>query len=255
MRSILLNVLAVLVAVCLIALIGFFLYRQAEVREAQAAIVQEYFSLQEVPTPSIVSPFMVAQATERFEEAPLRVIVYVDFLCPDCEILHSQMKRLVREFEGKLNVACQFFPLDQQCNNVVDKNSHPGACELSYIAAHDPSKFRRIHDEIFEDFGAGRSEEWRRALAEKYGVEDALTDPATKDLVHRIINTGMEYEKTSDRWAHGIRSTPTMIINNRLVIGTFPYPQLRAIFQALADGEGQVPESPAKKFMENWIPR
>jgi protein-disulfide isomerase len=198
---------------------------------------------------------MVVQATERFEDAPIQVIEYADFLCPDCHMLYLQLKRLEKEFEGKLNLAFQFFPLDKKCNGVVDKNPHPGACDLSYIAAHDPSKFRRIHDDIFENFGAGRKAEWRQELAEKYGVEDALTDPETKDLVHRIINTGTEYEKNSDQWAHGIRSTPTMIINNRLVIGTFPYPHLRAIFKALVESQGQVPDSPDKKIMENWVPR
>ena len=39
----------------------------------------------------------------------------------------------------------------------------------------------------------------------------------------RIIATGAEYEKTSDQFAHGIRSTPTLIVNNRMIIGTLPY--------------------------------
>jgi uncharacterized membrane protein/protein-disulfide isomerase len=242
----------------LVGAYGFYLFHQAK-KEAQsggvaARVVQQYFSLPEVQTPSIVSPFMVVQATERFEDAPIRIIEYGDFLCPDCHFLYLQLKRLEKEFEGQLNMAFQFFPLEAQCNNVVDKDRHPGACDLSYMAAHDPEKFRQIHDEIFDDFGAGRKAEWRQELATKYGVEDALTDPETKDLVHRIINTGAEYEKTSDQFAHGIRSTPTMIINNRLVIGTFPYPHLRAIFRALVESQGQMPESPDERFMENWVP-
>jgi len=67
-------------------------------------------------------------------------------------------------------------------------------------------------------------------------------------IVGRIIDTGTEYERTSDRYPHGIRSTPTMILNNRMVIGTMPYIQLRAIFQALVDEkEG------GAKFMEEWV--
>jgi hypothetical protein len=80
-------------------------------------------------------------------------------------------------------------------------------------------------------------------------VEAALTDLKTQDLVQRIINTGAEYEKTSDQFSHGIRSTPTMIINSRMVIGTFPYGHLKALFQALVDEkEG------GRKFLENWVP-
>jgi hypothetical protein len=39
-----------------------------------------------------------------------------------------------------------------------------------------------------------------------------------------------------------------MIINNRMIIGTLPYGQLRAIFQALVDEA----ESRDRRFMENW---
>jgi hypothetical protein len=86
-------------------------------------------------------------------------------------------------------------------------------------------------------------------LARKYEVEEALNDPATQEMVQTIISTGTEYEKTSDLYAHGIRSTPTMIINGRMIIGTLPYQQMRAIFQDLVDEyEGR------KEFIEHWVP-
>ena len=56
--------------------------------------------------------------------------------------------------------------------------------------------------------------------------------------------------RTSERFPFGSRSTPTMIIDNRLVIGTLPTAQLRAIFQALVEqreGPGE------RKFIENWV--
>ena len=90
--------------------------------------------------------------------------------------------------------------------------------------------------------------EWRAEFAERHCLAGAPEDPDTRELVHRIIETGREFDRTSDEFSHGIRSTPTMIINGRMVIGTLPYEQLRAIVQALImrsekDGE----------FMENWV--
>ena len=39
-----------------------------------------------------------------------------------------------------------------------------------------------------------------------------------------------------------------ILINNRMIIGTFPYEQLRAIFQAPVDeAEGD------RRFMESWV--
>ncbi len=220
--------------------------KQAQSGGAAARIVQQYFSLPTVKLPSTLSPYWTARATSRFDDAPIQVVEYADFLCPDCLYLSGQLEKLRQEFKGRVNIAFQFFPLEARCNHVVAKDKHPGACELAYIAAQDAAKFPQIHDEIFRNFKAAKNPEWRRELAKRYGVEAALQDPATQQRVRQIIETGAEYEKTSDQYAHGVRSTPTLIINNRMVIGTFPYEQLRAIFQALAD------RREPRKFLENW---
>ncbi len=235
---------------------GFHLFYQAK-KEAQLGgvatrVVKEYYSLAEVSNPSFISPFWTAKATERFEDAPIRVVEYVDFLCPDCLFLYKQLKLLKKEYEGKTNIAFQFFPLDE-CNHVVPEksNRHPGACDLSYMAAYNSAKFNAIHDEVFENFAKAKTPEWRTSLANKYGVEGALNDQATKDLVQKIISTGAEYEKTSDQFTYGLRSTPTLIINNRMIIGTLPYAHLKAIFESLLAEGG--PTTGGKRFMENWV--
>ncbi|MDH5706347.1 MAG: thioredoxin domain-containing protein [Candidatus Aminicenantes bacterium] len=231
---------------------GMIQYHQAR-KEAQAAvalrIVKQFRELPLVGNPSFISPYWTVRSTEYFEEAPIQVIEYADFLCSDCLFLTQQLDKLKEEFAGKINVVFQFFPLEEKCNTVVDKDIHPGACELSYIAAYDPAKFVEIHDEIFANFNDARNPEWRQELARRYGVEEGLSDPATQDLIQTIINTGMEYAKTSDRYTYGIRSTPTMIINGRMIIGTLPYEQMRAIFQDLVEEyEGR------KEFIEHWVP-
>ena len=232
---------------------GVILFHNAK-KDAQTGtaqtIVRQFFELPKVPWPSLISPFWTAKSTEKFEDAPIQVVEYVDFLCPDCLYLTQQMDKLKKEFAGKINVAFQFFPLETKCNKVVTKNLHPGACDLSVMSAYDPAKFLAIHDEIFANFRTAKaSPEWRQALGRKYGVEAALTDEKTLALVESIINTGKEYEKNSEKAAYGIRSTPTTIINNRMIIGTLPSNQLRAIFQALVDEkEG------GRKYLENWVP-
>ena len=222
--------------------------RDAQSGGVASRVVQQYFSLPEVPWPSVISPYRTVSATEDFEAAPIRVVEYGDPLCSDCQYLHGQMKKLAEEFEGQLNVAFQFFPLEAKCNDVVEKDKHPGACETSYLLAYDAEKFPELLDEVFSNFEQAKTPEWRAELARRYGVEAALTDSATIETVARQIETGAEYEKTSEEYSHGIRSTPTLIINNRMVIGTFPYEQLRAIFQAVLEEE-----QTGGRFMENWV--
>lgn len=239
---------------CIAALGAYGVIQYHEVRkDAQAAvalrIVKQFRELPVVGNPSFISPYWTVQSTEYFEDAPIQVIEYADFLCPDCVFLTQQLDKLKEEFAGRINVVFQFYPLDAQCNTVVDKDFHPGACELSYITAYDPARFLEIHDEIFANFNDARKPEWRQELARRYGVEEALSDPITQDIIQAIIYTGTEYAQTSDRYTAGIRSTPTMIINGRMVIGTLPYEHMRAIFQDLVDEyEGR------QEFIEHWVP-
>ena len=222
---------------------------KAQTGGVQAEIVEQYFGLPPVSLPSFLSPVWSVRSTERFEDAPIQIVEYGDLLCPDCKLLAEQVHQLEEEFPGKINVVYQLFPLEGDCNDVVEKDLHQGACEISYMAAQDPEKFRAIHDEIWAAWPEPRRPEWRQEMARRYGVEGAPQDPETQALVHRIIETGKEYPPTSDRYSYGIRSTPTMILNGRMVIGTLPYEQLRAIVEAI------IQRTEGGRFMENWVER
>lgn len=226
--------------------------RQAETGGEAARVVRAFLALPRVEWPSTISPFWSVRSTPRFEDAPIQVVEYSDFLCSDCLLAYRQMQVLKRDFAGKLNVAFQPFPLEARCNPVVEKNKHPGACDVTAIAlAAGPDRFPAIHDEIFTHFRLAKTPAWRAALARRYGVPGATADSAVLGLARRLTETGKEYGPTSARFPYGIRSTPTMIVNNRLIIGTLPTAQLRAIFQALLEGrEGQ----PGRRFIEHWVP-
>lgn len=239
--------------ITLLASYGMFEYHKVR-KEAQEAVavkvVKQFYELPVVGNPSFISPYWTVRSTEEFEEAPIHIVEYADFLCSDCVYLEQQLIQLKEEFAGKINIAFQFFPLEGECNSVVDKDIYPGACELTYYAAADPDQFMAIHDEIFANFNTARSSpEWREELAHRYGVYELAQEPFVREMVDIIINTGREYEKTSDKYDYGIRSTPTMIINGRMVIGTLPYEQMRAIFQALVEEHEE-----GKKFIEHWVP-
>jgi len=230
---------------------GFMVFHEAKV-DAQTGgvasrIVDEYLSLPEVPLPSTLSPLWSIRSTDSFGGAPVRIVEYGDLLCSDCRFLAEQLHRLEEAFPGKINVVFQPFPLEGECNDVVEKDLHPGACEIAYLAAGDPDKFKAIHDEIWASWPDPKDPKWRQDMARRHGVEDAMVAPETRALVQSLILTGKEYEQTSDRYSYGIRSTPTMIINGRMVIGTLPYVQLEAIVETLIRrAEGNT------RFMESW---
>ncbi|MDT8435220.1 MAG: vitamin K epoxide reductase family protein [Gemmatimonadota bacterium] len=216
---------------------------------AAERFVREFFELPQVPWPSEISPYRSHSATRGFENAPIRIVEYADPLCSDCRYLHEQLKRLEPEFGGLMNVAFQFFPLEAECNDVVEKDKHPGACELSFMLAHEPELFPALLDRVFADMEAAKDPAWRMQLAREFGVEGARNDSVTIRTVRQFIETGREYERTSEEYAHGIRSTPTLIVNNRLVIGTFPDSHMRALLRALV--EEATPGG--RQFLEGWV--
>jgi uncharacterized membrane protein len=223
--------------------------RAAEAGAGNMRAVAAFYSLPQVNWPSEISPYWTLRAAADFEAAPIRIVEYADLLCIDCRVFHEQLRELEREFAGRINMAYQFFPLEAKCNDVVAKDKHPGSCDLAYMAASDPAKFRAIHDEVIDNMDAARDAAWQVDLGRRFGVEAALRDTALQARVHRLIRTGSEYEQTSGKWEHGIRSTPTIIINNRMIIGTIPTEQLRAIFRALVDEHTHG----GARFLENWL--
>jgi hypothetical protein len=61
---------------------------------------------------------------------PLRaVVLFEDPLCPTCKAFHE---RLVDEgIFDRLDVTMAMFPLDSDCNWMVDRALHPGACVMA----------------------------------------------------------------------------------------------------------------------------
>jgi uncharacterized membrane protein len=242
------RVLAVIAIMAALGAYGFRAFTRVKEEALADRAVDQYSRLARVKLPSFLSPYWIVRSTDRFEDAPIQVVEFSDLLCDDSVYNEQQLEKLKEDFKGKINIVWQFFPLEAKCNQVVTKDKHPGACEAAYMAAYQPSKFLQLHDDFLAHWKEASDPGWRRNLARQYGVEQGLTDPATQELVHRIIQTGAEYEPTSVQYSYGIRSVPTLIVNKRLIIGTFSYPQLRAIFQRIVDEQ----QNKTPRFIENW---
>jgi uncharacterized membrane protein len=165
------RLLAVFAVVGLAGAYGFRLYHDAKKETLVGTawnIVRQFYELPRVASPSFISPYWAVKSTERFEDAPIHIVEYADFVCSDCYYLNQQLERLKKEFSGKINIAFQFFPLEGLCNSVVPEkaNLHPGACEMTFIAAGNLPRFREMHDEIWANFRSVRTPAWRRAFSE-----------------------------------------------------------------------------------------
>ena len=118
--------------------------------------------------------------------------------------MNEQLDQVLEEFAGKINVAFQFFPLEAECNQVVAKDLHAGACEISYMAAYDPAKFKAIHDEMnataFDEFGR---------MQANLGVEAVPATPGQQNVVlYPYVNPATELIDATNLPKGDINVTP-----------------------------------------------
>ena len=82
-------------------------------------------------------------------QAKRPVLLFEDPLCPSCKAFHE---RLVSEgiFEN-LDVTLALFPLDSDCNWMLDRAIHPGACMLSRAVICSKDKARQVLEWSFSE--------------------------------------------------------------------------------------------------------
>ena len=195
---------------------GFYSYTKSQdlkFLEHQKKILQDFRNAESLEPLKLRSQFRLASATEKFEDAPLRVTVFSDFQCPICKVFAEEtLPKLVRRYKGKLNMQYVFYPMDSNCNHNIEQPMHPMACEASYLAACLPGQFHEIHDRLYASQNE-LSYQLMQRLANEYKISKCYNDDNTQKLVQQMVLMG---DKAS------VRATPTTIVNGKPVEGLLP---------------------------------
>lgn len=192
-----------------------------------ASIVEQFRKLPSLGDPDVESSYKIHMATEKFNEAPIRISVFSDFQCPFCKVVAEQIPELVRRYPKSINVQYMFFPLDSKCNSNVKGNFHAHACDAAALAACNEQKFAEVHDEIFanqDKLADGALQD----IAKKHNLTGCFDNKEITDKVIMLINQGTKYN---------LKSTPTIIVNGKKIEGTIPNNQFFAIFDEILNGK------------------
>jgi len=104
------------------------------------------------------------------------VLLFEDPLCPTCKAFHE---RLVTEgILDHLDITLSLFPLDTDCNWMLDRSLHPGACVLSKAVICGKDRSRQVLEWAYAN------QEDLRPLGKKGGkaLEDAIVKQFGADL-------------------------------------------------------------------------
>lgn len=189
----------------------------------QPAVVAEWQNQFTAFLPAHQSGVLDRALIERVDEpflgrpgAPVTIVEFVDFKCPNSRIAAPVMKQVIAKYGSKVKFIFRNFP--------PDDSIHPGATDLARLGrcAYKQGRFWPMHDFLFGQFDVlpeKLTPSDMQSVAEQTTLDyetlkKCLADPATDQAISRDYIDGVGY---------GIAGTPTFFINGQKVEGAIPF--------------------------------
>ena len=136
--------------------------------------------------------------------APVTIVEYGDFECPNCKQAAPAVKLLLQRFAGRVRLVWRNFPLEEV---------HPHALQAALAAevAAGQGKFWPMHDLLFDNQRHLKPQQLR-GYAERLELDLVRYDADMADTVYlQRVREDIESGRAS-----GVRATPTFYVNGAL---------------------------------------
>src|SRR5258708_1843794 len=150
--------------------------------------------------------------------APVTIVEYGDFECPNCKQAAPALKLLLERFAGRLRLVYRHFPLEEV---------HPHALH----AAAAQGKFWPMHDLLFDNQSHLKLPQLRR-----YAEQLELDMPRYTAEMERGVHLQRVREHIEGGRASGVRATPTFFINGSLHDVSYGLQTLKAAVEETLSG-------------------
>jgi uncharacterized membrane protein len=151
-------------------------------------------------------------------EPQLVIVEFSDYRCPFCLRAHHTLRKLVKEHPDRIRLIHKHFPLDMECNPIVERPFHVGACTMARMAycASRQGGFWKMNDALFalsRELSADPE-----AMAFENGLDissfvDCLDSPDAIEHVQNDIREGIRLQ---------ITGTPTFLVDGQMYQGRIP---------------------------------
>jgi len=154
--------------------------------------------------------------------APVELVEFGDFECPNCKQAAPAVKLLLERFPGRIRFAFRHFPLEE-----VHPHALPAAEVAEIAAAQD--KFWPMHDLLFDQQLHLKAANLR-SYAERLQLDMTRYAAELDDHIYlQRIREHMQIARHS-----GVRGTPTFFVNGRLHDVSFGMQRLHDAVSAAA---------------------
>lgn len=206
---------------------GVTLLANSEVKKAEPATVD----VTTLTKPDSVPNPVVAPGAEAEAGQPVKVVAYIDFICPACLRFEKTYNEALTTLRNEGKISMEYRPLGfldrQSSTNYSSRSANAAAC----VADKAPGKYADYVNVLFDnqpaEGGAGLSDDKLKSLASDLGadinscVDDKTFRPYVKYSTELAANTG-------------ITGTPTIFVDGKKWDGAS---DLNAEIQAAIDAK------------------
>lgn len=206
---------------------------QPELKQALSDTLQLYRHAPTL-TPSQLTP----RITAGHAQAPVRIVEWVDLLCPHCKNLHASFKEIVQDIPPEQwRLETRYYPLDASCNPHMTRSDGTGvrclAAKVLICLTGDPRE-PDIRSGIFsQQEQLTRDKIWDIATQDQPERRAALDKCVSDKQVDAALLADIEAAQ-----AFGIQGTPLVVVNDRVA------PALPVLLYVLMLTQGN-PDHPA----------
>lgn len=162
-------------------------------------------------------------------DAKITIVEFSDFQCPFCKNAEDVLNKVYFYYKDKIRIVFKHFPLDNKCNILINPSVHEYACNsaIASLCADEQGKFWEYRKMLFENQKElDNNNLIRHAVRAGLNMEqftNCLTMPGNRmQKIISDINQGYEL---------GVRSTPTLFLNGKMIKGAVPEWLLREMIE------------------------
>ncbi len=149
-------------------------------------------------------------------DARIRIVEFSDFECGHCRKAAYALSGLLKRYLGAVRLEFRHYPLDSSCNSEIQKPFHRLACSSAVATecAGKQGKFWQYHDLLFSSTSALTAQDLV-TYAKELGLDQEQFQQCLKN---QDVLAAVKSDIALGRRLN-VHSTPTMFINNRMIVG------------------------------------
>lgn len=189
---------------------GVTLLANTEVAKTEAATV----NAADVPEPPASAPATVnAPGAEAEAGKPVKVVIYIDFICPVCKNFETQYEEQLTQLRNDGKVTVEYRPLGfldgRSTTNYSSRAANAAAC----VVNESPEKYKEFVDALFAkqpaEGTAGLSDNELKTMATDVGAKSI--DSCVENKTYRPFVKHTTLEAASI----GVTGTPTVFVDGK----------------------------------------